>query len=492
MSYGREVKTIVSPGGILPGNTVFEQVKVGEAVEYAVKPPDGEVSIEPFLKIGEHVMYQPLSPSPWLLPPPPEPYVSLENLWSLIRQYVHEHVDFEVEAQYDVFVAWVLATWTLERWDSVPYLWFTGPSNSGKTRCLDVLNQLCYRPLLSPSVSAASVYRALDSFHPTFLLDEFEMYEKMRELKAEVIGVLNAGYRRGQVVLRTDKVRDGAPVLKGFSCFGFKAITSIMPLPTALEGRTIPLVMSKAVRKVRRLIDKEKAQELRAMLLQYRFDHFADPPPAGNPLDLPDGRLIELYTPLAAVAPETVEPKILGYALRQLQDSLEAERETDDAQVFLTIVDMLEERPAKRIPQKNIRERLNALLPQDEQFSKQKVGVVLKRLGFRSAAGEKRLLDVLVDSAVLQRRAERYLKPEEREKISKIIANLNAIDTVVTVDTVVTEDVGLSASGKPTPPLQLLQKCEVCGKPNAKLHIIPGKGERWFCDACAAETLEPI
>jgi len=119
-----------------------------------------------------------------------------------LRKFSEEHIDFEYDAQYDVYVSWIMASWTPERWDSVPYLWFTGPPKSGKTRCLDVLNYLAYRPLMSPSVSAASIYRALDSYHPTFLLDEFEMYQKIRELKAEVIGVLNAGAKSCYVRIR--------------------------------------------------------------------------------------------------------------------------------------------------------------------------------------------------------------------------------------------------------------------------------------------------
>ncbi len=430
MAFGKDVRVIVSPGGVLRGNVVYEQVEVEDSVQYAVKAPEEEPRVEPFLRVGEHVVYQPLSPSPWVLPPPPKSYGSLENLWKRVREYVYEHIDFEYDVQYDVYTAWVLASWTQERWDTAPYLWFTGPSNSGKTRCLDVLAQLVYRPLLSPSVSAASIYRALDSYHPTFLLDEFEMYEKMRELKAEVIGVLNAGYRRGQVVLRTEKVKDGTPVLKGFNCFGFKAISSIMELPEATRGRTIPFIMSRAVRKVKRLIDKEAAKEIRAMLLQYRFDKVLEPPPASNPVDLPDGRLIELYTPLIHVVPNGVEENILNYAKRGYEAVLEEERDTDEALVFLTIIDMLAEKVRVRIPQADIREKVNASLPEKEQFSKQKVGHILKRLGFKSVQGEGRLKEVIMDPKVLERRVQRYVTLEERERVAKIIHALTTLTTL--------------------------------------------------------------
>jgi len=432
VSYGsREAKTVVTPGAVLPGGLVFEQIDVDGSVQYAVKYPNSqEIKVQPFLKVSEHVIYQPLSPCPWTLPPPPIDYGSVEKLWSRTRDFAYDHIDFEYDVQYDVYVAWVLADWTPERWDSVPYLWFTGAPKSGKTRCLDVLSYIAYRPLLSPSVSAASIYRALDSFHPTFLLDEFEMYQKIRELKAEVIGILNAGYRRGQYVLRTDKVKDGAPILRGFSCFGFKAITSIEELPPALKTRVITFVMTKAVRKIRRLIDKEAARELRGMLLKYRFDFCTAQPPSGNPIDLPDGRLIELYTPLVTVAPKDKEEKILEYARSQYAGEIEEERRTLEAKVFMAFVDLLVENPRARIPQADIRAKVNARLPENEQLSPTKLGKILgNRLGFQSKTGKNRLQEVVVDPSLILRRAKRYIE-EGSEDMNRLIEALKKLKSL--------------------------------------------------------------
>jgi len=196
-------KNIPSPGGILPNNAIFEQVQIGKSNQYAIKEGD-KTRIEPMLSVGEHVLYQPLEMPPWKLPGKPLDYETVEKLWQEIRQFIYEHLDVEIDALYDVLTGWVIVTWVTERFDSVGYLHFHGPRNSGKTRGLDILNYLCYRPLLSPSVTGPAVFRALDEYHPTFLLDEFEMYEKIKESKAEVIGVVNAGYRRGQVVLLHD------------------------------------------------------------------------------------------------------------------------------------------------------------------------------------------------------------------------------------------------------------------------------------------------
>jgi energy-coupling factor transporter ATP-binding protein EcfA2 len=422
VSKGRKV--IPSPGGILPGGVIYEQVRVDDSHQFAVKKGVA-VSVEPFLELGEYVAYQPVVPCPWRPPPAPKPYGSPEALWREVREFAYEHIDFERDVQYDILTAWVLASWIPECFDTASYLWFTGPSNSGKSRSLDVLAALGFRPLLSPSVSAASIFRALDAYHPTFLLDEFEIYTKVAELKAEVIGVLNAGYRRGQVVLRVEKVRDEAPVLKGFDVFGPKAIGSIAELPATLIGRTIPFTMSRATRNVRRKVDWNWGDEVRSKLLMYRLEHVGDEFNI-NPLNLQDGRLIELYTPLISVAPTDELKRLLEeYAEGQFRSMTERERESEEALVFTALVELLAENPRDRIPQAEVRERANINLSEEERLGKKRVAAILRRLGFESVQNRKtRLMEVVISPQVVERRAARYLSAEEAEKLRETLAKL--------------------------------------------------------------------
>lgn len=510
MSYGRGVKTVVSPGGILhPGDTVYEQVQTNEySVQYAVKEKTSDkISLHPFLKPSEHVVYQPLSPSPWVLPPPPQKYGSLDQLWKKIRKFVWDHLDLEREIHYDIFVAWILVSWLPERWDSAPYLHFHGPSNSGKTRALDILNLLAYRPLLSPSVSPASIYRAIDAYHPTFLLDEFELYEKQRETKTEVIGVLNAGYRRGQVVLRVDKVRDGAPLLRPFNVFGPKAVGSIMSLPVALNGRCIRFSMSRAVRKVKRLMDKNEAVKLRAMLLQYRMDHVLDPPLKGNPLDLPDGRLIELYLPLVTVAPKPLEIDFLNYAKEQYVETIEEERATEDAKVYQTIIDLLMEQPRLKLPQQDIRMKINTQLSEKDQYRPTKLGFVLRRLGLKSETQSgTRLKVVIIDVKVLNRRKVRYVLPSEMKAVDELFNKLSALSTSITLST---SEGGVDPQKGLTPPINdvndvndvnnAIDNVDVItnkSKVNAKTLVVPPEGEMpttcWLCHRLLPSNWENV
>jgi len=419
-------KHIPSPGGTLPNGTVYEQVEIGNTVQYAVKTDKG-IEINPFLTVGEHVVYQPLSPSPWMLPPKPLDYGKIVDFWEELRQFVWDHLDIEDEDLYDVYVAWVLVTWIPEVFDSVSYLHFHGPRNSGKTRGLDILNYLCFRPLLSPSASGATVFRALDSFHPTFLLDEFEMYEKQKESKAEIIGIINAGYRRGQVVLRMTGMKEGTPMIKGFKVFGPKALSSIEDLPSALSSRCIRFPMTRTFRRIRRLVDKERAKNLRGKLLKWRFDHdLEEQVTLDNPLDLPDGRLIEMYYPLVSVAPtKEIKDRLLSCARGQYNTSIQDERATREAAVFNVIMDVLSEDPRLKISQKEVRDRYNDQVGDSEKVSNPKFAGVLKTLNFTSEMNNKtRRQDIIVKIDVLERRKNRYILAEDMERID---TTLNAL-----------------------------------------------------------------
>lgn len=423
-------KYIPSPGGILPNGALYEQIQVGHTVQYAVKTDKG-ISIDPFLEVGEHVVYQPLSPSPWRLPPEPIKYESVEELWKEIKQFVYDHLDIEDKNLYHVYVAWILVSWIPEKFDSVGYLHFHGPRNSGKTRGLDILSYLCFRPLLSPSASGATVFRALDAYHPTFLLDEFEMYEKMIETKAEVIGILNAGYRRGQIVLRMTGMKEGLPTIKGFKVFGPKALSSIEPLPPALESRCIRFPMSKTYRKIRRLIDKKRATELRGKLLQFRFSHNLEETveEEGEPLDLPDGRLIEMFYPLDMVAPtQEIKDIILRCGRMQHDDSIQEDMSSIVALIFNQIIEELHINIRLQIPQHRILDKYNAFVSNSEKMDARTMGRYLKTLNFRKATEKKtRRKMVVIDADILERRKITYVTSDDMKKVNDIIGEIRRL-----------------------------------------------------------------
>ena len=335
--------------------------------------------------------YMPLIRCPWPLSTPDINFTLLEEpiLWKEVKEFVYDHVDVIEEELYDVLTSWVFATYLSEVWQVVPYIFAEGPIATGKTRLLEALQILSYRGIIGSNVSSASLFRGCQEWHPTIFLDETEIYSETEH--AEVIGLLNSGYRRGQYAWRVKMSEQGAE-LELFDVFGFKGLSGTEGLAKALESRSIKIRMIKNTRPIRFLVDQKKANELRGKLLMWRFlklhqifgegsegsEPFSEVPPA---LDFANGRLIELFQPLLAVANHGYE-NIVSYA-RKVYEMSQLEEETSvEAMILNALLDSEAKVEEKVILTMDIAETLNKDIPDREHFKNTTVGKIMRRMGF--------------------------------------------------------------------------------------------------------------
>ena len=166
-----ENKPVSSPG-MATSDLIFEQVRneengnyylVWDRIERKFKAPS---DVWRMYTIGENDYY-PLSKLAWPSATTCGNYGSEETLYSEIRAFIVEHLDVPNDLYYDVYTCFILASWRAEDFKVVPYVFFIGPMASGKTRGLECFNMLCYRPILAASISAASLFRVLEAWHPT-------------------------------------------------------------------------------------------------------------------------------------------------------------------------------------------------------------------------------------------------------------------------------------------------------------------------------------
>jgi hypothetical protein len=283
--------------------------------------------------------------------------------------------------------AWVMATYLLEKFDSVPYLCFIGPKDSGKTRALEVLWQLSYRSVLSPSFSSAALFRTIEEFKPTLCLDEAEVYGN--EQRSEAIAVLNAGYRKGQYVLRVNSESNG---VDSFSCFGFKSLASTDVFVPTVESRGIPVSMRRNVRDMPLFIDKEKASILRFQLLIYRFNVLGnnetilqDQDKILSYLPLRHGRIAELFFPLVAVCPsEELRQKIGAFAKEVYVKRAEDEKASTEAEIVEILLSLKNKVDSGKLAVEEVTTKVNEGKSEKQQWDPRSIGRWLKRLGFQS------------------------------------------------------------------------------------------------------------
>ena len=95
-----------------------------------------------------------------------------------------------------------MLTWVYDVFAEVPYLRFKGDFGSGKTRALQVIGAITYKPVFASGASTVSpIFHALDLFRGTLVFDEADF--RFSDEKAEVTKIFNAGTTRGFPVLRS-------------------------------------------------------------------------------------------------------------------------------------------------------------------------------------------------------------------------------------------------------------------------------------------------
>ena len=183
-------------------------------------------------------------PEPW--PEPVDGPTLLDDIAAALKRYV-----IMAEHARHVTALWSVHTYLLDCFLISPRLAIRSPmKRCGKTTLLDVLGWLVWRPLPTANVSAAALFRVVEAYRPTLLVDEADTFLGEAD---ELRGVLNSGHRKGGQVLRTVG-DDHEP--RAFATYSAVAIGIIGNLPDTLGDRSIAVDL-------KRKLASEAAQSFR-------------------------------------------------------------------------------------------------------------------------------------------------------------------------------------------------------------------------------------
>jgi putative DNA primase/helicase len=147
---------------------------------------------------------------------------------------------------------WIVHSYCLEAAAITPRLAIVSPTKRcGKTTVLKLLGALACKPLAAASLTPAVLYRVVEAYAPTILVDEADTFLADQD---ELRGVLNAGHDRHSAVVPRCVGDEFEP--KVFHVFGAVAIAAIGKLPDTLMDRSIVIEM-------KRKAPGEKLQKLR-------------------------------------------------------------------------------------------------------------------------------------------------------------------------------------------------------------------------------------
>ncbi len=168
-------------------------------------------------------------PEPW--PDPVDGAAILDALATSFTRYV-----VLPDGAAEALALWVVFAHAHDAAYVSPIMALASPEKRcGKTTGLTIIGALAPRALSTINISPAALFRTVEKWEPTLLIDEADTFLRDND---ELRGILNGGHVRGAGVIRTEGDNHEP---RRFSTWAPKAIALIGALPDTLADRSIPL-----------------------------------------------------------------------------------------------------------------------------------------------------------------------------------------------------------------------------------------------------------
>ena len=147
---------------------------------------------------------------------------------------------------------WIVMSWVIDSVQVAPLAVITAPEKRcGKTQLLTLIGRLVRNPLTASNITPAALFRVIDAWQPTLLIDEADAFLRDNE---ELRGLINCGHTRDSAYIVRVVGDDHVPTK--FNAWGAKAISGIGHLADTLMDRAIVL-------ELRRKLPHENVERLR-------------------------------------------------------------------------------------------------------------------------------------------------------------------------------------------------------------------------------------
>ncbi|HEV3219346.1 MAG TPA: DUF3631 domain-containing protein [Candidatus Acidoferrales bacterium] len=290
---------------------------------------------------------------------------------------------------------WTLLTHTFDSFDACPYLAITSPApRCGKTRLLECLELIVSGPRRASNISEAALFRTIEKFKPTLMLDEAETLSGKSERAEYLRQILNAGNRRGALVTRCTGQGSNMDAVD-FSVFCPKVLAGIGAFPQTIADRAIVIAMQrrKESERVERFLHRVAAPEGQELckraeiFITARREEIAAAYLATN-LEFISDRDAEAWTPLFAIL-SVADASRVGelQACAENLTSTKAANAEDDSLALRLLADVRNSWPAAepKIFTAELVARLKAIedgpWASDERFDGRRLSRLLKPFG---------------------------------------------------------------------------------------------------------------
>lgn len=224
----------------------YDRVRISKSTELGIRP----ATLDNMVKTKKAVLQEEnQSPFPEIEPwhEPIHPAQLLTEISETIKRFI--------VCQNETITAatlWAAMTWFIDVIQVAPLAVITAPEKRcGKSQMLFLLSRIVNRPLAASNISSAALFRSIDAWQPTLLIDEADTFMRENE---ELRGIINCGHTRDSAYIVRVIGDDHTP--RRFNVWGTKALAGIGKLPETIMDRSITL-------ELRRKKFEETAERLR-------------------------------------------------------------------------------------------------------------------------------------------------------------------------------------------------------------------------------------
>lgn len=327
---------------------------------------------------------KPINTEIWKLPKWEDNDIDYHELYNSINDILKELVIFPETIHYKIIALWIISTWKLECWETVGFPVFRGIPGSGKTRALNIIQELCYRCVPCATATFVAVGRLSHYWNVSLTIDEANStLNPKTESGSQMLNFVKQSYKRGSKYLLGDK--DDIENVFAINNFGFKAFAGEKAFNPALVSRGIDIYMEKSEPTGQKLdYYKEEFDRIRTMLLNYRYKT-DKPPDLGEIFEL-KGRTREVYESIIATAihigQETKD--IILFAQELEKESEEELQGTVQFEILQYIKNGQENETLDDSPEIMLLKEITDYLGWSDGKDRQKIGYLLKNLGLKT------------------------------------------------------------------------------------------------------------
>jgi hypothetical protein len=184
---------------------------------------------------------------PW-----PDPITDLGAVLDEAVKEVKRFLVVSTPAYLDTIALWAAHTHLVHRKELgveyTPRFGLQSPIHEcGKSTGLKCTHLMSHNPLAAASISASAMFRAVDAFGVSLMVEEGD--QVFKGANPDLMAIMNAGADKMLAkVIRSEKTDEGKFVPREFSCFAPVAFTSIKQVPRTLQSRAIVLRMQRAAK----------------------------------------------------------------------------------------------------------------------------------------------------------------------------------------------------------------------------------------------------